>query len=88
MITADDRDCDANAELAYSISHNSSVEYFSIDSVTGEVMVKNEFDYEKVKVINVTVTAQDNGIIRLSGSVSLVIYIDDVNDNSPIFERG
>ena len=48
MITADDRDCDANAELAYSISHNSSVEYFSIDSVTGEVMVKNEFDYEKV----------------------------------------
>ena len=87
-ITADDRDSDANAELTYSISHNSSVEYFSIDSVTGEVMVKNEFDYEKVKVINVTVTAQDNGIIRLSGSVSLVIYIEDVNDNNPVIERG
>ena len=87
-VTADDRDSDANAELTYSISHHSPVEYFSIDSVTGEVAVKNVFDYENVKVINVTVTAQDNGIIRLSGSVSLVIYIEDVNDNSPIIERG
>ena len=64
------------------------MEYFSIDSATGEVSVKNVFDYEAMKVINVTVTAQDNGIIRLSGSVSLVIYIKDVNDNNPIIERG
>ena len=49
-VTADDRDSDANAELTYSISHNSSVEYFSVDSVTGEVVVKNEFDYEKVRL--------------------------------------
>jgi len=87
-VTADDRDSDANAELTYSISHHSSVEYFSIDSATGEVTVQNVFDYEAIKVINVTVTAQDNGIIRLSGSVSLVIYIEDVNDNSPTSERG
>ena len=87
-VTAQDRDSDANAELTYSISHNSSVEYFSIDSATGEVTVKNVFDYEKVKVINVTITAQDNGIIRLSGSVPLVIYIEDVNDNNPIIEQG
>ena len=87
-VTADDADSDANAELTYSISHHSSVEYFSIDSTTGKVTVKNTFDYEEVKFINVTVTAQDNGIIRLSGSVSLVIYIEDVNDNSPISEQG
>ncbi|KAJ7379361.1 hypothetical protein OS493_016595 [Desmophyllum pertusum] len=83
-VTADDADSDANAELTYSITHNSSVEYFSIDSTTGEVSVKNAFDYEAVKVINVTITAQDKGIVRLSGSVSLAIYIEDVNDNSPI----
>ena len=88
MVTADDRDTDANAELTYSISHSSSVEYLSIDSATGEVTVKNAFDYEATKVINVTITAQDNGIIRLSGSVSLVIYIEDVNDNNPVIERG
>ena len=64
------------------------MEYFSIDSTTGEVTVKNVFDYEVMKVINVTVTAQDNGIIRLSGAVSLVVYIEDVNDNNPIIERG
>ena len=87
-VTADDRDSDANAELTYSISHSSSVEYFNIDSATGKVTVKNVFDYEALKVINVTVTAQDNGIIRLSGAVSLVVYIEDVNDNNPIIERG
>ena len=87
-VTADDADSDANAELTYSITHNSSVEYFSIDSTTGEVSVKNAFDYEAVKVINVTITAQDKGIVRLSGSVSLVIYIEDVNDNSPIAVKG
>ena len=87
-VTADDADSDANAELTYSISHSSSVEYFSIDSATGEVTVKNAFDFEEVKVINLTVSARDNGIIRLSGSVSLVVYIEDVNDNSPIIEQG
>lgn len=87
-VTAHDPDSDANAELTYSMTHNSSVEYFSIDSTTGEVTVKNVFDYETMKIVNVTITAQDNGIVRLSGSVTLVIYIEDVNDNSPIIKKG
>ena len=64
------------------------MEYFDIDSATGEVSVKNVFDYEEVKIVNVTITAQDNGIPRLSGSVSLFVYIEDVNDNTPVFEEG
>ena len=72
MVTADDPDRDANAELTYSITQNSSMEYFDINSVTGEVSVKRVFDYEEVKIVNVTITAQDNGVPRLSGSVTLV----------------
>ena len=49
--------------------------------------VKSVFDYEEVKIVNVTITAQDNGIPRLSGSVTLVLFIEDVNDNTPVFER-
>lgn len=84
---AEDPDSDANAELTYSITHESSVEYFSISSVTGEVFVKNLFDYEEVKFVNVTVTAEDNGIVRRSGSVSLIVYIKDANDNAPVVEK-
>ena len=64
------------------------MEYFDINSVTGEVSVKSVFDYEEVKIVNVTITAQDNGIPRLSGSVTLFLFIEDVNDNTPVFERG
>ena len=63
------------------------MEYFDINSVTGEVSVKSVFDYEEVKIVNVTITAQDNGIPRLSGSVALFLFIEDVNDNTPVFER-
>ena len=63
------------------------MEYFDINSATGEVSVKNVFDYEEVKIVNVTITAQDNGIPRLSGSVTLFLFIEDVNDNTPVFER-
>lgn len=88
MVTAEDADRDANARLTYSITQNSSVEYFAINSSTGEISVKNLFDYEEVKTVNVTVTAQDNGIPRLSGSVSLFVFIEDVNDNTPVFKKG
>lgn len=87
-VTAEDPDSDANAELTYSITHESSVEYFSISSVTGEVFVKNLFDYEEVRFVNATVTAEDNGIVRRSGSVSLIVYIKDANDNAPVVEKG
>lgn len=87
-VTADDADRDANAELTYSITQSSSVEYFDINSATGEISVKNVFDYEEVKVVNLTITAQDNGVPRLSGSVSLFVYIQDVNDNKPVFKEG
>lgn len=52
-----------------------------------EVFVKNLFDYEEVKFVNVTVTAEDNGIVRRSGSVSLIVYIKDANDNAPVVEK-
>ena len=61
------------------------MEYFDINSVTGEVSVKRVFDYEEVKIVNVTITAQDNGIPRLSGSVTLFLFIEDVNDNTYIY---
>lgn len=86
-VTAKDLDSDANAELTYSITHESSVGYFSINSATGEVFVRSSFDYEAVKFVNVTITAQDNGIVRLNSSVSMKVYIEDVNDNFPVFEK-
>lgn len=88
MVMVDDCDIDVNVELMYSIFYSFFVEYFSIDSVIGEVMVKNVFDYEVMKVINVIIIVYDNGIIRLSGFVFLVIYIEDVNDNNFVIERG
>lgn len=55
MVMVDDCDIDVNVELMYSIFYSFFVEYFSIDSVIGEVMVKNVFDYEVMKVINVMI---------------------------------
>lgn len=88
MVMVEDFDSDVNVELMYSIIYEFLVEYFSISSVIGEVFVKNLFDYEEVKFVNVIVIVEDNGIVRCSGFVFLIVYIKDVNDNVLVVEKG
>lgn len=88
-VTATDKDHDANARMTYTLSHNNlSVEYFKIDSISGEVFVNSALDYESKQTIEVTITAKDDGYPSMSGTARLRIDLIDINDNAPVLSAG
>lgn len=56
---------------------------FEINSISGEVSVISELDFELVTEYNFEVLAVDSGTPPLTGTTSVTITILDVNDNAP-----
>ncbi|XP_077182437.1 cadherin-related family member 2 isoform X2 [Paroedura picta] len=57
--------------------------YFSVNSDTGNVTLKQTVDYEKTKLIRVEATVDDQK--NAQGFKKLTIMVKDRNDNMPIF---
>lgn len=71
---------------------------FSIDSRQGIITPTTPLDYEalpisqghketSVRPLRLTVRARDMGSPSLSSDAPLIIYLKDINDNTPAFER-
>lgn len=71
---------------------------FSIDSKRGVITPTTPLDYEalpisqghketSVRPLRLTVRARDMGTPSLSSDAPLIIYLKDINDNPPAFER-
>nr|XP_061793458.1 protocadherin beta-16-like [Nerophis lumbriciformis] len=82
-VSASDKDSGSNGEISYVISKTKRKlsDLFQINSVTGEVILTGDIDYERSKLIQIDIEAVDNG--GLSDSSRILIDIIDVNDNSP-----
>lgn len=61
---------------------------FRVNSTTGDVYILRSLDRERTPLAHATIAAVDSGSPRLTGTASLVLRVADVNDNSPVFERG
>jgi hypothetical protein len=59
----------------------------NIDSHTGVLTLGQSLLEHEYRTLPVTVNATDNGDPQKSSTVPLVILVDDVNDNSPRFEK-
>uniref|UniRef100_A0A3B1INP8 Cadherin domain-containing protein n=1 Tax=Astyanax mexicanus TaxID=7994 RepID=A0A3B1INP8_ASTMX len=59
-----------------------SMEYFTINSATGDIHVNVLLDYEKSKQYELNVEAMDKG--RLTDTSKVLVEITDVNDNAPV----
>uniref|UniRef100_A0A8C1GDF8 Protocadherin 2 alpha c n=1 Tax=Cyprinus carpio TaxID=7962 RepID=A0A8C1GDF8_CYPCA len=86
---ASDPDVGANSVKSYKLSSN---EHFSLDvqsggkqSVSSELVLQKALDREKQPVIQLTLTAVDGGKPPKSGTMQIVINVQDVNDNAPVF---
>ncbi|KAJ1128046.1 hypothetical protein NDU88_006435 [Pleurodeles waltl] len=83
-ISATDLDAKENGYLTYSISANTTVDSFvSINSENGKVHVLKSFDYEEIQHLQFEVHAKDAGVPSLSSSVTIHLFIQDLNDNAP-----
>jgi len=57
-----------------------------LNSVTGEVVLNGDVDFELDQQFHLTIEAIDNGAVQLTDTMDLFVYIRDVNDNAPVFD--
>ncbi|XP_029156895.1 cadherin-89D isoform X2 [Nylanderia fulva] len=95
-LLADDKDEDANAMIAYSLSNETilsgvrsrrydatSRRYFHLDPRTAEISIARSLPSEKD--IRLFVLARDSG--GLSDNITVRIHVTDVNDHAPVFDK-
>ncbi|KAM4732539.1 cadherin-related family member 2 [Anableps anableps] len=80
-----------NSQIAFTIKESTHSGNFSIDETTGVLTNNGELDREALDPvsngrINLIVIATDKGTPSLSSSVSVIITVEDINDNSPMFK--
>ncbi|XP_066556278.1 protocadherin Fat 4 [Amia ocellicauda] len=86
VVHALDVDAGANSAVEYVLEHMSG-NTFRIDSSSGRVYLQKELDREQTSMLTVLLTVRDKGSPQLSSSMNLSVFIDDVNDNAPIFTK-
>ncbi|KAG8182639.1 hypothetical protein JTE90_018475 [Oedothorax gibbosus] len=85
-VSAVDKDVHPNNnQFLFSIYSGNVEEAFSIDPQSGAIFTARHLDRETHSVYNLTITATDSGNPPQSGSTLVIINIDDVNDNGPMF---
>lgn len=84
-VQAYDADEGANAEITYSILDRKDSLPLAVDSRTGWIHTVKSLDREDMSRYTFQVIASDGGVPPRSASSSVVITIQDVNDNDPTF---
>ena len=83
---ASDRDIDENADILFFLS-DSFGGVFSIDAISGVLRLADTVDYELAQNYSFFIVASDDGDPQLMSSSQTLIYVLDINDNSPTFEQ-
>ncbi|KAI1238644.1 hypothetical protein IHE44_0013382 [Lamprotornis superbus] len=71
------------SRFSYFIGSGNENSAFSINPQTGQVTVTAELDRETLPVYNLSVLAIDSGTPSATGSASLLVTLEDINDNGP-----
>ncbi|KAG8454113.1 hypothetical protein GDO86_000669 [Hymenochirus boettgeri] len=71
------------SRFSYFIGSGNDNGAFSINPQTGQVTVTTELDREMTPLYNLTVLAIDSGTPAATGSATLFVSLDDINDNGP-----
>ncbi|XP_026714368.1 protocadherin beta-6-like [Athene cunicularia] len=84
-----DADVGPNAKVTYSLAPAHPAEQapcscISVNSENGHVFVLRPLDYERVRQIEVSVSASDAGTPPLSANVTVRLLVVDENDNAPL----
>ncbi|XP_056133000.1 protocadherin alpha-3-like [Lampris incognitus] len=88
-VNATDLDEGTNGDVEYSFGSDMNPEVldiFSIDKEIGEIRINGRIDFETIDVFKLDVQASDKGQPPMSTDCSVIIKIQDVNDNKPEIE--
>ncbi|KAI4812223.1 hypothetical protein KUCAC02_023628, partial [Chaenocephalus aceratus] len=85
QLSATDADSGSNGWLAYRLESGAQ-DRFVVDSLSGTVLVGNTtLDREERGSYRLVVMATDRGTPSMSGTATLTVILDDVNDSRPRF---
>ena len=89
QVTAIDADTGLGGQIGgYAIVSGNSGGVFNISAKTGLLAVAQSLDYDTHPLgYTLLVRAIDRGDPQLSGEATVIVLLDDFNDNSPIFSR-
>uniref|UniRef100_A0A8C6SGZ4 FAT atypical cadherin 4 n=1 Tax=Neogobius melanostomus TaxID=47308 RepID=A0A8C6SGZ4_9GOBI len=84
FVSAEDSDSVPSwSRFSYSIAPDFDQNIFTINPKTGQVSVAAELDREKTPVYNLTILAVDTGTPPATGSATVIVNLEDINDNGP-----
>ena len=86
QVEAKDADAGPNGLVHYGLAGQSQTLHghlFSVRNSTGEIVARSTIDRETASLYQLVVIAYDHGPDTLSAETTVVIHVDDVNDNSP-----
>ncbi|CAG9785812.1 unnamed protein product [Diatraea saccharalis] len=85
---ATDADEGRNGQVTYHlVSATGPSNTFAVNSQHGLVTILRSLDYENLVRHTLVISAKDGGSPSLSGNLTLVVDVQDVNDNPPLFEH-
>ena len=87
QMNASDDDIGANGRLRYSLRKGTVSRFVHIDTHTGIIRATARLNYEAMKRFHFEVVARDNGTEAKSATASVIITVQDVNDESPRFVK-
>ncbi|XP_045140675.1 protocadherin alpha-4-like [Echinops telfairi] len=88
-LNASDLDEGFNGDIFYSFSTDIAPivkSKFHIDPINGEIIVKGHIDFEESKTYEILVEGIDKGQLPLSGHCTVIVEVEDTNDNVPDLE--
>ncbi|KAK5983570.1 hypothetical protein GCK32_004417 [Trichostrongylus colubriformis] len=79
---------DAGETVTYSLVENGTHnDYVTLDKEKGILKLAKGLDYEKEKLLTLTVVATDSGTPPLSSEAVVTVQVLDENDNIPVFTK-
>ncbi|XP_040264889.1 neural-cadherin-like [Bufo bufo] len=85
QVSATDPDRDQPGGLKYSLHGSGAEDIFTIDEKTGSIFAMKPLDREEHAIWRFVVLATDDEGDGLTGFTDVVIYVQDINDNTPQF---
>ncbi|KAL1139416.1 hypothetical protein AAG570_006400 [Ranatra chinensis] len=79
-----DRDSGRNGQVSYRLVSGG---LFGVEPRSGHLTLASRLDYETAQRHSLVISATDAGEPPLSANLTVLLEVQDVNDNAPVFER-
>lgn len=88
-VVARDKDSGDNGKIRYHLASGNfgDSRLFAVDQTSGHLSLSKHLDYETSQRHTIVVSATDQGDPPMSSNLTVLLEVQDVNDNPPVFER-